>query len=423
MECGSGIRVPEVRIGDSMIIAADVVLKGNGEVLHQGAIRVRGNTIIECAPLSEISGKKKEKMIDLKESILSPGFVNAHCHLDYQEFKGVIPPQKSFTEWIKKINALKNDFSNQDYCEAIHHGYQDLLKTGTTTVLNISAMPEVFPYLTPPPLRVWWFMELVDIRSRLGTEEALIGFFFLMERTKKWLGGVGLSPHAPYTSSSSLYRHVRRCADSTGMLVSTHLAESREEQEMFLYGNGRLYEFLQKLGRDMSDCGHGSVLSSLWESGVMTSDWILAHLNYLQEYDFEILRQSRPKVVHCPRCHSYFGHQRFEMERLEAMGILVALGTDSLASNHSLDLRSEVRHARNQYEHKTAREWWRMMTSHGAWALKQEGKLGVIQEGALADLVAFPITGEKDYFEQVIESRGAPNYIMVNGKTLLLEEG
>jgi cytosine/adenosine deaminase-related metal-dependent hydrolase len=142
----------------------------------------------------------------------------------------------------------------------------------------------------------------------------------------------------------------------------------------------------------------------------------------LQEYDFEILKKVRPKVVHCPRCHSYFGHQRFEMERLESMGILVALGTDSLASNQSLDLRSEVRQARHQYEHKTPIEWWRMMTSHGAWALKQEGRLGVIQEGALADLVAFPLSDGSDYFEQIIQYRGAPTYIMVNGKTLSLEE-
>jgi cytosine/adenosine deaminase-related metal-dependent hydrolase len=405
-----------------MIIAADVVLKGNGDVLHHGAVRVKGDTIVECAPLSEISGKSTEPVLHLKESVLSPGFVNAHCHLDYQDFKGVIPPQKSFTEWIKRINALKRDFSNQDYCEAIHHGYQSLLRTGTTSVLNIAAMPEVFPYLSPPPLRVWWFLELVDIRSRLGTDEALIGVLFLLERCKKWLGGVGLSPHAPYTASVPLYRYVRRCADAMNLLVSTHVAESREEQEMFVYGKGRLYEFLEKLGRDMHDCGQGSALSSFWENGVMTSEWILAHLNYLQEYDFEILKKVRPKVVHCPRCHSYFGHQRFEMERLESMGILVALGTDSLASNQSLDLRSEVRQARHQYEHKAPIEWWRMMTSHGAWALKQEGRLGVIQEGALADLVAFPLSDGSDYFEQIIQYRGAPTYVMVNGKTLSLEE-
>ncbi len=405
-----------------MIVAADIILKGNGEILHSGAIRIEGNTIIECAPLAEICVKREEHVIDLKDSILSPGFINAHCHLDYQNFKGVIPPQKSFTEWIKKINALKNDFTNQDYCNSIHQGYEALLGTGTTTVLNIAAIPEIFPYLNPPPLRVWWFMEMVDIRSRLGTEEALIGFFFLLDKTKEWLGGIGLSPHAPYTATTGLYRHVRRCSDFMNMLVSTHLAESREEQEMFLYENGRLFDFLQKLGRDMSDCGQGSVFSSLWESGVMSSDWILAHLNYLQEYDFEILKQLRPKVVHCPRCHSYFGHQRFEMERLEKVGILVALGTDSLASNHSLDLRAEVRHARHHYDHKESVEWWRMMTSHGAWALKQEGKLGVIQEGALADLVAFPISGSSDYFNQVIESRGRPPFVMVNGKTVNLSE-
>lgn len=404
-----------------MIVSADIMLKGNGEVIPQGAVSIRGNQIIECAPLHEISSRRHEALIQLKDCILSPGFVNAHCHLDYQDFKGVIPPQKSFTEWIKKINALKREFANQDYAQAIHHGYQDLLRTGTTSVLNIAAVPEVFPWIQAPPLRVWWSLEMVDIRSRLATEEALLGFLYVMSKQHQWLGGVSLSPHAPYTASMTLYRHIRRCSDALNLLVTTHLAESREEQEMFLYGKGKLHDFLEKLGRDNSDCGEGSMLSALWENGVLTSDWILAHMNYLQEYDYEILAQVRPKIVHCPRCHSYFGHQRFEMERLESLGILVALGTDSLASNHSLDLRSEVRQARLQYEHKEPIEWWRMMTSHGAWALKQEGRIGVIQEGAYADLVAFPLVSDQDYFEQIIQSRQEPIFVMVDGKTVALK--
>lgn len=404
-----------------MIIAADVVLKGNGEPMESGAVRIQDNIIVECAPLEEIQVRRHESVIQLKDCILSPGFVNAHCHLDYQDFKGVIPPPKSFTEWIKRINGLKRDFTNQDYANAIHSGYQDLLRSGTTSVLNIASIPEVFPWLTEPPLRVWWFLEMVDIRSRLGTDEALFGVFWMMDRCQKWMGGFGLSPHAPYTASMPLYRHVRRCSDALRVMVTTHLAESREEQEMFLYGKGKLYDFLEQLGRDNTDCCQGSMLSALWENGILTSDWILAHMNYLQEYDYEILAQVRPKIVHCPRCHSYFGHQRFEMERLEAHGVLVALGTDSLASNDTLDLRSEVRQARLHFEHKEPVEWWRMMTSHGAWALKQEGRIGVIQEGAMADLVAFPMEGSGDYFEQLIQSRSEPVFVMVNGKTVTLE--
>src|SRR5260221_6943943 len=129
------------------------------------------------------------------------------------------------------------------------------------------------------------------------------------------------------------------------MLSTTHIAESVEEHEMFCHGRGPLYDFLEGMGRDNSDCGHGSALSHLAEHGVIGSNCLIAHLNYLQDYDYELVAKSGASVVHCPKCHTYFGHAPFPLKALREYGVNICFGTDSLASNNTLDMRSQRREA------------------------------------------------------------------------------
>jgi len=205
------------------------------------------------------------------------------------------------------------------------------------------------------------------------------------------------------------------------MLSTTHIAESVEEQEMFSHGRGPLYDFMAGLGRDNTDCGHGSTLSHLVEHGVIGSNCIIAHLNYLQDYDYELVAGTGASVVHCPKCHTYFGHAPFPLKALRGYGVNICLGTDSLASNNALDMRSEMREAR-QLHGLTDREVLEMSTLNGARALGQAGKLGEISSGSVADLVAFahdpaaPVVDEADAYRQVVQSRGEPLLLLVNGR-------
>ena len=403
-----------------MLYLAEVVLPMVGAPIRRGAVRVEGGEIAAVGPAVELTRREGEPVTDLGESILLPGLINAHCHLDFTRFKGIISPRQSFTEWIKTINALRRSFTTQDYIDAIGEGFEQLAQSGTTTVANIESFPELLPHLPVPPLRTWWFLELIDVRSRVMEDEMLLGALSFFEAHPEWLGGFGLSPHAPYTASVDLYRLARTCGEKYGMLASTHIAESVEENEMFCHARGSMYDFLGSLGRDNSDCGHGSALSHLVEHGVVGPMWIIAHLNYLQDYDYELLAQTGASVVHCPKCHTYFGHAPFPMKALRERGVNVCLGTDSLASNNTLDMRSEMREA--QVLHGLGdREVLEMVLLNGARALGQAGKLGQISPGSAADLVAFSFdaaaTGaEADPYFQVIQSREEPRLLLVNGR-------
>jgi cytosine/adenosine deaminase-related metal-dependent hydrolase len=185
---------------------------------------------------------------------------------------------------------------------------------------------------------------------------------------------------------------------------------------MFNHARGPLYEFLAEMGRDNSDCGQGSPLSHLVEHGVIGENWLIAHLNYLQDYDYELVSQSGVSVVHCPKCHAYFGHAKFPLRELQERGVNICLGTDSLASNNALDMRSEMREA--QVAHGLSdREVVEMATVNGARALKQQGRIGELSPGAAADLVAlpYPETSSDDPYERVVQSHTPPRLVMVNG--------
>jgi len=401
-----------------MLYLADIVLPIASPPIHRGAVRVEGSQIIAVGLASDLTPQPGEEVVNLGASTLLPGLINAHCHLDYTKFRGAIAPKHSFTEWIKQINGLRRSFTSEDYIEAIAEGFQMLAQSGVTTVANIEAFPELLPQLPVPPLRTWWFLELIDVRTRLNEDETLMGALSFFEKHPEWLGGFGLSPHAPYTASVDLYRLARICGEKHNMLCTTHIAESMEEHEMFSHAYGPLYDFMMSLGRDNSDCGQGSALSHLIEHGVIGNNCIIAHLNYLQDYDYELLISTGASVVHCPKCHTYFTHAPFQLKLLRDHGVNICLGTDSLASNNSLDLRSEMREVQ-KFHRLNSREVLEMVTLNGARALGQVGKIGQISPGSLADLVAFPhSTGEPegDPYHRVIQSKAEPSLLLVNGR-------
>ena len=123
--------------------------------------------------------------------------------------------------------------------------------------------------MPPPPIRAWWFYELIDVRSRFHTEEVVAGALAFFEKHPNWMGGFGLSPHAPYTASTTLYGLARFCCEKYSMPWTTHLAESEEEFDMFVRASGPLYDFLRDLGRGMHDVGGITPVARLFGDGAV----------------------------------------------------------------------------------------------------------------------------------------------------------
>src|SRR4051812_40644490 len=326
-----------------MIVRARIVVTMHGAPIENGAVAVSGNRIVDVGRFDDIKTRNAGEAIDLGEQVLFPGLINAHCHLDYTCLRGNIPPRKSFTDWIKAINAEKSQLSPKDYPASINDGFKEAKRFGTTTIANLTAFPELISQVQAT-IRTCWFAELIDIRAPEHANELVDSAIELLGtgRPKVVLseaeggGPWGLAPHALFTASKDLFRRCEEIAQQEHILLTTHLAESREETEMFRDSAGPLYDFIKSIGRAMDDCGNRTPLELFLGSlgpraagkpGGTLPNWIAAHLNQLSESDFELLKRSTSKfhIVHCPRSHNYFGHSPFAFDRLRSLDFNICL--------------------------------------------------------------------------------------------------
>jgi aminodeoxyfutalosine deaminase len=392
----------------------------DGPPVENGAAAISGDRIVDVGKFDQIKTRNSGTVVDVGERALLPGLINAHCHLDYTCLRGKIPRQKSFTDWIRNINAEKSKLAPEDYVASINEGFAHAKRFGTTTIANLTAFPELIRRLSDTPIKTWWFAELIDVRSPNRTNELVDSAIESLKSAQNY----GLAPHALFTASKNLYQ---RCEEADpNILLTTHLAESREEMEMFRDGSGPLYEFMKNIGRPMKDCGEetplerfvGAPYASPARTGRALPRWIVAHLNELTESDFELLETMKTKfhIVHSPRSHQYFGHSRFPFKRLNALGFNVCLGTDSLASNESLNLFAEM-HAFQRSEPEISPEKiFEMVTVNPALALCQQNTLGRIRPGFRADFIAIPCSEGRDLFGEIMAFDGEIEWMTLDGK-------
>ena len=410
-----------------MMIRARTVVTMDGAPIENGAVAVSGNQIADVGKFEEITARNAGEIVDLGEQALLPGLINAHCHLDYTCLRGKIPPQKSFADWIRAINAEKAKLSPKDYLASINEGFVEAKRFGTTTIANLTAFPELISKISAP-IHTWWFAELIDVRAPERTNELVDLAVESLGRARPPGAPWGFAPHALFTASKNLYRRCEEVARRENTLLTTHLAESREEMEMFRDASGALYEFLKSIGRDMGDCGNETPLQQFFRIRDSSTPkrfgarndklWLIAHLNELSESDFELLERSKRKfnVVHSPRSHDYFKHSRFPFERVRALGFNICLGTDSLASNQNLSLFAEMRAFQKEFSGISPEEILQMVTVNSAHSLRHRNALGRISRGFRADLMAIPSNERRNLFEDVVAFDSAVDWVMVDGK-------
>jgi cytosine/adenosine deaminase-related metal-dependent hydrolase len=398
-----------------MIIRARTVLPIAADPIENGAVVVTGKQIVDLGGFDHIRQQHTGDVLDLDEKILLPGLINAHCHLDYTVLRGKIGSHKSFADWIRAINVEKAKLSEQDYIDSIHAGFSEARRFGTTTIANLTAFPKLIGSIKEP-IRTRWFGELIDVRNPDEADQIVEDAVEHLKSARHW----GLAPHAPFTASERLYSRCEAIARQENVLLTTHLAESHDEMQMFRDGTGPAYDFMKSIGRPMDDCGSETPVSRFLRTRQMDQRWIIAHLNELDSGDFDLLQAATKfQIAHCPRSHGFFGHGPFALERLRAMGFNICLGTDSLASNSDLSLFAEMRELLRKEPGVSPREALEMATIRGGLAIHPAALVGVIQPGALADMIALPDEGAMaSVFDRVVAFAGSVSWMMLNGEVV-----
>jgi cytosine/adenosine deaminase-related metal-dependent hydrolase len=416
------------RYSRKMIIRARVVVTMDGPPVENGAVAISQNRIVDVGTFADVEKRNRGEILDLGEHAILPGLINAHCHLDYTCLRGKIPPQNTFVDWIRAINAAKAKLSKADYVASVNEGVAEAKRFGTTAIANFEAFPELITQVEAS-IRTWWFAELMDVREPERTKEIVDRAVLSLKAAENW----GLAPHAPFTASGKLYRYTVEVAQGEDVLLSTHLAESQEEMSMFHDGAGPLREFVKEVGRDVSDCGGTTPLARFLEivkdpsvslhSTRADNQWIAVHLNELSARDFDLLERSKNRfhLVHCPRSHAFFGHSPFKFEELHQLGLNICLGTDSLASNRDLSLFAEMRTFQRHWPGVSPENILSMVTVNPAAALGKPDVLGRIRQDFFADLVAIPFRGSFEHlFNEIIAHEGEVALMIIAGRAAKL---
>jgi cytosine/adenosine deaminase-related metal-dependent hydrolase len=407
-----------------MILRSRIVLPISQPPIENGAVLISGGCVSGVGHWEQFSSRSEE-VVDLGATILLPGLINAHCHLDYTGMAGHIPPQKGFTDWIKLMLATKAEWTYTDFAQSWVQGAQMLLRTGTTTVGDFEAVPELLPDVwTSTPLRIISFLEMTGVKSRRHpraiVEEAVARIQSLPDGRSR----AALAPHAPYSTVPELLRLSAETARERNWPLSIHVAESAQEFEMFAHASGEMYDWLRRNERDMSDCDHSSPVQQLERAGMLGDNLLAIHVNYLGEGDAALLGQRKVNVVHCPRSHLYFQHREFPLDELLKAGVNLCLGTDSLVTVYKkpretveLSLFDEMQTLAKSHPQLSSKTILQMATVNGARALGLARQAGEISEGALADLIALPFGGKISEAETaVVQHRGNISASMFDGE-------
>ena len=411
-----------------MILRARTILSLTAPPLEDGAVFIEGHRIRSISAWKTLRPSAKTKVCDLGEVILLPGLINAHCHLDYTDMAGQLPAPKTFVDWIGHITAAKTGWSYSDYARSWLHGAHQLIKTGTTTVADIEAMPDLLPEVwDATPLRVFSFLEMTGIRSKRPPKEILAATLAQISDLKHPRNRAMLSPHAPYSTLPELLRLTAKTIRKRQWQACIHVAESIEEFAMFQQAKGRMHDWLTRNERDNSDCGLGSPVAHLARQKLLGENVLAIHVNCLAPGDATLLGKNKTHVVHCPRSHDYFRHPKFEREKLVRAGVNVCLGTDSLATTRKvgktkpeLDMFAEMRALAQSDKGISPEAILRMATVNGARALGLAGKAGELSKNSFADLIALPFSGKASRaYDAVLAHSGNVAASMIAGRWVI----
>ena len=348
-------------------------------------------------------------------SVILPGLVNAHTHLELSYLHDRVPPKPSFGAWVREVIEARTQYadpSHPDIVDAARRAIHDARASGTVLFGDISNTLVTVPLLREAGMAAHVFHELLgfgerDADARVRDARARVNDITAAgDRVR-----ISLAPHAPYSVSADLFAAIRADRDRhPGAISSVHLGETPEEVELLRSGSGAIRAVLESLGRwpeDWRPPGAGPVeyLASL---GVLDERAIVVHGVQFDAGDLAHLRARGTTLVSCPRSNIHVGVGSPPLASFYESGVPVAFGTDSLASVASLDMFAELREAHRIAPGVPARQLLESATLIGARGLGFADDFGTIEPGKSAALLAVTIPDAVTDVEQYLVSMESP---------------
>ena len=423
-----------------MLLCAKYILPITSEPFQKGAVLVRDNVIRDIGTAEMLKLRyPDEEVVDFGQAAIMPGLVDLHTHLENSVMRGIVH-DVPYTTWVTSMLEKSAKMDVSDWYDSAILGGLEALSSGITCVADITATGAACTATQKLGMRSVIYREVgamdkrrVDYAMRLAENDIM----HWREEVDGDRITIGVAPAAMYACHPSMFSKVSEFARRENVPVAMHVAGNREEYNFIKYGSSpfSVHTMDQKRGfveiPPWLPTGTTPVRYALnW--GAFESDNVLAiHCVHVDDKDVQKLKEYDVAVAVCPRCNAQLGMGVAPINEFMRAGLRLGMGTDSPAATDSTDMLTEMRigmlvqRAVNVGEFLDSATMLEMATIGGARALKLDDKIGSLEIGKLADIIAVDLSGSHqtpttDPVSAVVNTCSGADILMtmVNGTAL-----
>lgn len=332
------------------------------------------------------------------DGILSPGFVNAHCHIELSHFKGLIPEHTGLVNFVQQVMSRRNEKNGEEKLVAMQAAQDELFENGTVAIGDICNTTDSIALKQNSPLKWHNFIEVTGFvdaaaKKRLEDTEDILRQFVTNQKSRTTddrrpmtAGQVTLSPHAPYSVSRTLFQLLNE--KTAGQLITIHNQEAAAENELYKTKTGGFLELYKNFGIDISgfELTGKTSLQSWFPYFNGDQRIITVHNSFLSQEDIDMSKSSVDFCI-CINANLYIENVLPPVELLMNNNCRIVLGTDSYASNHRLNIMAEINTIQQHFPQISLETILQWATLNGAKALGMEEALGSFEKGKKPGLV------------------------------------
>jgi len=322
--------------------------------------------------------------IERYKGIISPGFINAHCHLELSHLKNIIPEKTGLVDFVFNV-VSKRHFEEDEILASIAKAENEMRQNGIVAVGDICNNVLSASQKLKHNLHYYNFIETTGWLPQIAKQRFENSQMIYDQFVKNKLTA-SIVPHAPYSVSEYLWKEM--IPFFKNKTVSIHNQESPQEDLFFLEGKGDFTKMYTMMNIDNSFYTAKKIRSvkSYFEKLSLAASVILVHNTFTQQEDLDFINLAKNKnqlvsFCLCPNANLYIENTLPPVDLLVKNKVNIILGTDSLASNHQLDILEEIKTIVKNFpgiETETLLQW---ATINGANALQMENNLGSFEKG------------------------------------------
>jgi 5-methylthioadenosine/S-adenosylhomocysteine deaminase len=416
---------PSVRVTLLVAGGAVVTLDANGGVVPAGAVAIDGNHIVEVGPADELEAKyDPADRLDTRGMVVLPGLINAHTHVPMVLFRG-LADDLALMSWLRNyIFPAEEKTVSPDFVRVgTRLAALEMIESGTTTFADMYYFEDDIAEATHEAgLRAVLGQSVIGFKVKdADTPQAALARAdaFIARWKADPLITPAVAPHSAYTLDAAALKASRELANRHGVPLLIHLAETRDEM---------------KIVHDTHRMSPTRYLESL---GLWSGPTLAAHAVWLDDADLKILADRGVGLGHNPESNMKLSSGVAAVPKWIERGVRAGLGTDGAASNNDLDMFEAMRFAAllqkvatSNPEALPARQALELATRRGAEALGLAERVGSLEPGKQADLIAVAMDGARQtpIFDPISHlvyvSRGADvRHTIVAGRVLMRNGG